>query len=140
MLQVKKWRRLLPALLALTCLLSGCEAAGGSRTAKPRAVDYTVVEPGKLPEELLQAIEERKDSEIRMTYMDGEDLYLIRGYGKQETGGYSISVVECAEDDEKILFDTRLLGPQSREDLSEDPSYPYLAVKIEAREKEVVIK
>lgn len=140
MLCVKKYGRLLPLLLALSCLLSGCAAPGNDGQSERKAIDYTVVESRKLPQELLQTIEENKKGEIRMTYMDGEDLYLIRGYGEQKTGGYSIAVAECTEDEEKIVFDTRLLGPEHQENLSKDPSYPWLAVKIEARDKEVLIK
>ena len=137
---MKKNRGLLPVLCALACLLWGCAAPGEAGDAERTAIDYTVMEPGKLPEELRQAIEENKEGEIRMTYMDGEDLYLVRGYGKQKTGGYSIAVAECAQDEETIVFDTRLLGPDSQENLSGEPSYPCLVVKIEARDKEVMIK
>lgn len=129
------------AALVLTVLwgLAGCRAVsetGGER----KAVDFTVVEQQKLPEELKKLIEENKKKEIRMTYEDGEDLYLIRGYGEQKTGGYSIAVQECSEDEETVLLDTQLLGPPGDGELSKEPSYPYLVVKIEMREKEVRIQ
>ena len=126
-------------LLTLTVVVVGC-AASGQGNADAKEIDYTVVEAGKLPEELSQIIEENKKKEIRMTYTDGEDMYLIRGYGEQKTGGYSIAVAQCTEDEERIMFDTRLLGPTDEKELSKDPSYPCLVVKIEARDKEVMIR
>lgn len=123
----------------ISFLLAGCGAAE-SREKERKEIDFTVVEREKLPGPLLQTIEENKADEIRMTYTDGEEMYLIRGYGEQKTGGYSIAVVQCTEDEEKIYFDTRLIGPKEQEKPSGEPSYPYLAVKIETREKEAVIQ
>lgn len=135
-----KGLRILLFLLLPVCLLAGCTSGQGEGAAGRREIDYTVADVRKLPEELLQVIEENKKGEIRMTYTDGEDMYLIRGYGEQKTGGYSVAVAECSEDETTILFDTRLLGPENPEGLSRDPSYPYVVVKIEAREKEVLIQ
>ena len=75
-----------------------------------------------------------------MTYMDGEDLLPdpgLRGAGHR---GYSISVLECSEDEEKVYLDTRLLDRKNPDEISRDPSYPYLALKIDMRDKEVVIQ
>lgn len=127
-------------ILTMAVTAAGCASSESGAGEAGREVDYTVVEPGKLPEELLRTIEENREREIRMTYLDGEDMYLVRGYGKQKTGGYSIAVAGCTEDESTILFDTRLLGPTESEGLSKDPSYPCLVVKIEARDKEVMIR
>lgn len=125
-------------LVCITGFLTGC--ASGKEVPKDRSkVTFTVVEERQLPPELLQVIEQNKKNEMRMTYQDGKELYLIRGYGEQKTGGYSISVAECTEDDKTVYFDTRLLGPKDAEQLKKEASFPYLAVRIEAREKEVKI-
>ncbi len=132
---------ILAFLLLLTVVVTvGCASSDESAKADRREIDYTVAELGKLPEELSRVIEENKKKEIRMTYIDGEDMYLVRGYGEQKTGGYSIAVAECTEDETTIFLDTRLLGPPEEEGLSRDPSYPCLVVKIEARDKEVMIQ
>lgn len=102
-------------------------------------MEFTIVEEQKLPLELLQIIEENKKGEIRMTYEDGKELYLVRGYGKQKTGGYSICVVSCTENQTQICCDTRLIGPEHPEELPEEPSFPYLVVRIAAQKKEVQI-
>ncbi|MCD7814359.1 MAG: protease complex subunit PrcB family protein [Lachnospiraceae bacterium] len=133
---VRSGRLLLIGALVLF-LLAGCrKMEEGERTE----VDFSVMIDKELPQELLAAIEENKENEMRLTWMDGEEMYLIRGYGKQSTGGYSIAVAECAENEETLWFDTRLIGPQDTENLSQEASYPYLVVKIAATEKEVVIE
>jgi hypothetical protein len=133
-------RLLLAVMTAVLALgAGGCgrtQESGGERTG----LAFTVVDLEKVPQELSAIIEKNKQKEIRMTYRDQEVLYLIRGYGEQATGGYSIEVVECSEDEEHIWFDTRLIGPKSQEELPKAPSYPCLVVKIEAREKEVMIE
>ncbi len=126
------------ALAAVLCLC-GCSREE-QRQGERREIDFTVVEQEKLPQELRQIIEKNKKDEIRMTYLDGEELYLIRGYGEQKTGGYNISVVECTEDEAGIYLDTRLTGPSNQDNLSRDPSYPCLVLKMEARDKEVEIR
>lgn len=126
------------AVLLSTGLLTGC-SAGKEGDGAHSSIDFTVVELERIPEELAAVIEENKKNEIRMSYTDGEDMYLIRGYGEQKSGGYSIEVAQCWEDEEGIWLDTRLIGPRSQENLSKDPSYPCLVVKIEARDKEVMI-
>ncbi len=123
-------------LLAFAAL-TGCEKTEEGEQVE---VDFTVVTPDEIPQELLTIIEENKENEMRLTWMDGEEMYLIRGYGKQATGGYSIGIAECTEDEECLWFDTRLIGPQDEETLSKEPSWPYLVVKIAATEKEVIIE
>lgn len=119
--------------------LAGCRAASGPESERS-PIDFTVVEQRKLPEELWKIIEENKENEIRMTYEDGEELYLVRGYGVQKTGGYSIAVEECTEDEKTVWFGTKLLGPPGDAEYAKEPSYPYLVVKMEMRDKEVQIR
>ena len=39
-----------------------------------------------------------------MTYQSGEELYLIKGYGQQMTGGYSIQVAELSLSDTAVFL------------------------------------
>lgn len=127
-------------LLCLVFLLTlcGCGTSGGGM-GEGADVEFTVVPAEEVPQELSEILEKNKAREIRMTYQDGEGLYLIRGYGEQKTGGYSISVVECSEDEENLYFLTQLIGPEDPEGLSEDPSYPYLVAKTARTDKNVEI-
>ena len=122
----------------LAFLLVGCQ--GASKEGKREPVAFTVEEERSIPTPLLQAIRENQKREIRMTFADGDDLYLIRGYGEQKSGGYSIAVDACTEDDEKLYLTTRLIGPKDAEKVPEDASYPYIVVRVAATEKEVEIQ
>ena len=137
---MRKCGILLFLFIMLSCVSAGCGASEAGTADDRKEVDYTVVDIRKLPEELTELIEENKKDEIRMTYMDGADMYLVRGYGEQKSGGYSIEVAGCEEDGETIYFDTRLLGPSGQERLPAEPSYPILVAKIQAREKDVLIQ
>lgn len=131
------------AMLALCAavmmlVLGGCglvHVEGEPRT--PLA--YTVVSSKELPEEIASLIDEKKEKEFQMTYQNGEELYLIRGYGRQPSGGYSIQAEEVGLSSNAVFFRTKLLGPQE-EDVGKEPSYPVIVVKIEFREEPVVFE
>ena len=122
----------------LVFLLAGCQ--GGSTAGEQVPVAFSVEEERTIPAALRQAIKENEAREIRMTFEDGNDLYLIRGYGEQKTGGYSIAVDACTEDEEKLYLTTRLIGPEDAEKQPKDASYPYIVVRVAATGKAVEIQ
>ena len=81
-------------------LLSGCVRKECEEKVKD--LEFTVTKEEELPEALRQQIEEKKEGDFRFTYSDNEYLYVARGYGIQETGGYSISVEDCYLSDTAI--------------------------------------
>ena len=94
-------------------------------------------------EELKKIIEEKKEKEFKITYQDGDFLYICVGYGKQETGGYSITVNELYLTANAIYMDTNLIGPEpDKKELyhakEDGVSYPYVVVKMEYMDKSVV--
>lgn len=122
-------------LTAVLLTLGGCRFIRIEEEGRT-PVEYEMVEPGKLPEEAASLVEEKKQKEFQMTYQSKEELYLIRGYGKQMSGGYSIRVKELSASKNAVFFETELMGP-SREEQSGEPSYPYIAVKIRYRDDPV---
>ena len=116
-------------LLIFLLMAGGCSLVKieeGERT--PLA--YTVVETAELPSSAQEMIQEKKDRDFQMTYQKGDTVYLIRGYGKKMSGGYSIQVAELSVSSTAVFFKTRLIGPE-KENQSGAPSYPYIAVKTE---------
>lgn len=108
-------------------IMTGCQMIKieeGNRTP----LEYTIVENNEIPEEAASLIEEKKAAEFQMTYQRGEDLYLIRGYGKQMSGGYSIQVTDLSVSSSAVFFCTKLVGPDE-ETVGGEPSYPYIVVK-----------
>ena len=75
-------------LLLLTFLLEGCRMVK-IKEADREPLKYTVVEKQQLPEEAAALIEEKKEKEFQMAYQRGDEMYLIKGYGRQMSGGYS---------------------------------------------------
>lgn len=125
-------------IMMVSCLLAGCSQESAEETGE--ALDYTVVEPDEVPEELQAKMEESKETGFKLTYRTQESLYIAEGYGKQGTGGYSVAVRKLSLMDSTIDFETEMIGPESGEKVSKEPSYPYIVVKTEYREQNVVFK
>lgn len=123
--------RLRLVTIGLTIVISmvffGCK-----EEEKIRDLDFTVVSSECIPKELLAEIESKKQEEFKVTFRDGNYLYLCMGYGKQETDGYSICVKDLYLTESSIVFDTTLLGPKhTKENKSKEASYPYIVIKME---------
>lgn len=127
------------SMLFLFLLLTAC-SAGKDSGEKLRDTSFTVVSPGEVPEELRDLIEEKKEEEFRLTYGDKGYLYLARGYGRRDTSGYSVEVEECYETENTIQIKTGLMGPPREEEIVQKSTYPYVVVKIEYTEKNVVFE
>lgn len=135
-----KWNKGIMAavlLIAAFGCMTGCKttSSAGSKVAD---VDYTVVESEKVPKELCDKIEEKKAADFKLTYETEDALYIVRGYGEQETGGYSIAVNDIYLTINAIYFKTTLLGPEEGENTKKAPSYPYIVVKTGKQKKNVI--
>ena len=64
----------------------------------------------------------------------------MRGYGEQETGGYSIQILDFYLTQNAVVFDTNLIGPSKDETKNAAPSYPYLVVRTKNPDKNVIFK
>lgn len=128
-------------VLAMCCLLffTGCgvKKAGSE---KVRDMEFTVLEEQEIPEKLMEQIQEKKADDFKMTYILDDYLYIARGFGMQETGGYSIQVQELYLADNAIYFEADLIGPQNSEEKEKAVSYPFIVVKTERLEENVVFE
>ena len=84
------------------------------------------------------AVKACEEASFKMTYADSGYLYLCVGYGKQDSGGYSITVDDLYASGEMIYLDTSLIGPKQAKELGETPSYPYIVIKTPFEDKTVV--
>lgn len=137
---MKKGR--IPAALCLVCLLllaGGCRAERIDRNGE-KELAYTVMKTEDIPEEVMKTMEEQGEEPYQLCYQDGEVLYLMRGYGKQKTGGYSIQIESLSSSGATVIFRTKLLGPQSREEQKSDGSCPYIVVRTENQELPVLFE
>ena len=134
---MKKFFSILVILTAF--LLCGCgikSAAGGGE----RELDFTVVEKSQIPDELLTSIGKAQTKEFSMTAQIDGYLYIARGYGEQPTGGYSISADSVTETDDEIRVHTTLTGPEPGEAVNRMATYPYIVLKTEASDKNVIFQ
>ncbi len=109
-------------------------------TEKIRDIEFTVVEEKNIPKELMKTIEEKEKEVMKLTYADQGALYIVEGYGEQPTSGYSIIVKECFETKNAIHVHTNLIGPTKEEQIVEAKTYPYIVIKIEYLDKNVVFQ
>ena len=132
---VRRMAWVLGVCLAVAVFLTGCELIRieeGERTP----VEYAIVKQEELPDEAVEFIEQRKKKEFQMTYLVGDVLYLLKVYGEQMTGGYSIQVEEVSESENGVFCKTRLIGP-SEGNQGGEPSYPCIVLKIKKTGKPV---
>ncbi len=121
----------------LLALLTGCSLSK-EEVKKIRDVDYTVIEESDIPEKLLETIEQKKAAEFKLSFENNGDLYIVHGYGEQETGGYSVVVRGCYLTKNALYFDTELLGPEHGSNPQKKPSYPYIVVKTKGYKQNIV--
>jgi hypothetical protein len=133
-------KRFLAGLVCLMLMMTAGCGIQSDKTEKIRDLEYTVVKEADIPEEFLSQIEEKKTTDFRLTYTDGEYLYIARGYGEQSTGGYSIEMQELYLTASTICFSTALYGPQKGEQVTQSVSYPFIVVKLELLNEPVVFE
>ena len=105
-----------------------------------RDIDFTVIKEEDIPEELKTMIKEKETTPLKLTYADQGALYIAEGYGEQPTSGYSIEVKECFETKNAIYLHTNLIGPTNEEKIVEKATYPYIVIKMEFIDKNVVFQ
>ena len=122
------------SLLILSILIipgiQGCEFKIVPQEQEKKEVEFVIVSEECIPEPVAILIESRKEKEMKLTYVDGKDRYLIIGYGKQNTGGYSISIKDLYATENVIYVDTCLMGPAKENKTKEVPSYPFIVLQI----------
>lgn len=132
---MKKWC----LVLLILCMLTAC----GVQTQDEEKIsdlEFTVLDPEKIPEELRNVLEEKKITPFKVTYEDEGYLYICVGYGEQQTSGYSIVVEDLYLTSNAIYVDTELLGPQKGEETAAATTCPYIVLKLKEMEESVVFK
>ena len=137
---MKKIKMLL-TVIAVTALLSGC-SFGTIEEQKTGDVTYEIVKKEEIPEQLKEEIKETEKQEMWISYADiGKEeryLYVVRGYGTQQTTGYSIEVNACYETENTVVISTTLQGPEKKEKIHKKKTYPYIVIKMPYTEKQII--
>ena len=134
-------KKFLSVMLTI-CILFSLSACSAKQlgTEKIRDIEFTVVEEKNIPKELKKIIEKKEKQVMKLTYADQGALYIVQGYGEQPTSGYSIIVKESIETKNAIYVHTNLMGPAKDEPIVEIQTYPYIVIKMEYSDKNVVFQ
>lgn len=97
-----------------------------------KELSYAIVKPGDFPPEIDQILRRKKESAFQMAYESGDDLYILRGYGKQKSGGFSIQIEEVSKSENAVFVRTKLVGPAAKEEQKGAASCPYVVLKTKA--------
>lgn len=131
-------KKIIPLILLLSIVFTGCTISKEESAEKISDVDFTVVEEIDIPEEVKTVIEERKTNPFQVAYITDGATYIMVGYGEQPTGGYSITIDELYLAENGVHVRTTLLGPDKDVTVDIHPSYPYVVLKTEITEEDVV--
>ena len=131
------------AVFAAGCIgFTGCRGGSGD-TEKIRDLEFTVTGISTFWSAATvwaELIGKKREKPFKLTYADGQDMYIVIGEGPQTGGGYSITVKELYLTENSVVIRTELLGPEKGEATGTDPSYPVLIVKTEFLEEPVVFQ
>ena len=134
-------RKGLAILLLLTVFLtmSSCGRKQQETRSYENAQDvvYEIVTGSDVPHKVNEKIYKAKEKSFGFSYRDGDSMYVVFGFGRQNTGGYSIEVVAVKENEEAIIVEAKMVAPAPEEVISTSPSYPYMILKMANVEKDV---
>lgn len=138
-------KRIIPVLCVMMVLVLGCIGFTGcgkeeSTEEKVEDLTFTVVGERDVPQALTELIGKKKEKEFKLTYADGQDMYIVIGAGPQNGGGFSIAVKELYRTENSVVIRTELIGPEKGEATGTDTSYPVLIVKTAFCEEPVVFR
>lgn len=121
--------------VTLCCILTGCFKK--DEEGQRKKIVYVTCKRNVIPTHLTELIDEQKKEPFHFTYTVGEFTYYAIGYGRQSGNGYKIKVNEFSTDQTHIYIDTTLIGI-TKEHQKEGKSYPYIVLKSQFYEKDVI--
>lgn len=126
-------------LLIFSILLTACGKEEEPVRSYENAQDlaYEIVTGSDVPHKVNEKIYKAKEKGFGFAYRDGDAMYIIFGFGKQNTGGYSIQVLAVKENENAVIIEAKLVAPQPEEVIAASPSYPYMILKTANVEKDV---
>ena len=125
-------------LLLLMMVISCGEKQKPKRTYESmQDAVYEIVSGSDVPHKVNEKIFKERDKGFGFSYRDNEGMYSAFGFGRQNTGGFSIQLAAVKENEDEILIEAKLIAPAPEEVVSTSPSYPYMILKMDNTEKNV---
>ena len=86
-----------------------------------------------LPKELKKLIEERKQHPFAMSYIYGEEMYVVVGYGAHDSRNLNVVVEDFYMTDKAAYLDTNLISSEmtasDANSTGQCAMYPYMVIK-----------
>ena len=141
----KRARKVLTVLGVLMVILGGIAAftgcqSGASEEKRGEDLEFTVSGEADIPAALKELFDKKREKAFKLTYADGQEMYIVIGEGPQKGGGYSVAVKALYETDNSIVIRTELQGPEAGEAKGTEASFPVLIVRTEFWDKPVVFQ
>lgn len=140
--------KLAALFLVLLFSFSGCEFSGKE---KKQEVEYEVCYDAMLPDELYKILISKKEKPFKLSFVNGENLYIAVGYGEHDRNNLCIKVNELYRTSSAIYMDTTLVtntkeeveyGTQTDSDTEknygESSMYPYIVIRCEKQDLPVI--
>lgn len=132
------YKRLIKVALTMLMLLFFCTACttdGGEK----KQLEYTICDKTKLPDELNEIIEEKKDKAFSLSYQDSNYLYIVVCYGEMNRKSLCVKLENVYYTDYAIYVDTSLYTEGELTGEGGVPSmHPYIVIKTERKELPVI--
>lgn len=116
-------------------------ACGKKEEKVRKEIDFTVCDKTRLPDELVEIIEEKKHKVFKLSYLNNDYMYIVVGYGEKNRQNLNVVVEDLYMTDNAIYVETNLI---TKEENAQDvtagsPSmYPYIVIKCEKYDLPVV--
>lgn len=140
-------------LVMLLFFVGGC---GEKKEGGRKDIEFTVCDETRMPQELLEIINEKKGKPFKLTYVNNNYLYIVIGYGEHDRKNLNVVVEDLYLTDKAIYVETNLLtsdmlkveethsgsdAENSGEIAAGTPSmYPYIVLKCEKYELPVIFE
>ena len=139
-------------VLVLTFALFLCLLAVGcsfNKKGDKEKMEYSVCDETKIPDELADIIEEKKNGVFKLSYVNNDAMYIAVGYGAHNRQNLSVIVEDVYKTDNAIYVETNLYTEEEIEDSQTAtdsdgiqagaPSmYPYVVIKCDKYDLPVV--
>ncbi len=129
---------LIVALLIMTkCSLNNEESG-------KKSLDFTVCDSTRIPEELQEIIDEKKDKEFKISYINNAYMFIAIGYGEQGKTDYKITVEDLYLADDGIHIKTMLYSGKAtgtdaeKTEETGNTLTPYIVIKCEKYDVPVI--
>lgn len=123
----------------LLSALTGCRIEETDEK-KIKDLDYTICDESKLPDALVELIREKRKEPFKLTYRTKDYLYIVVGYGAQDRTDLNVTMSELYLTKNAIFVDTDLITVDGTTLEDNLVAYPWIAVKCELYDVQVIFQ